>query len=166
LATAELKRLVAWELAAGHSISELAERHSYTPRGMSKLCRSPEVQKLVEEEQARVMAAGERTLFKFMLHADALAQGMVDDALNASSPRQMEARKYILDRIVPTRSTQQAGVNLNLQITREVVRELGEAMKGLKDRPLRSLDIESTPHLIAGKEAFADEETITDAETS
>jgi hypothetical protein len=156
LATAELKRLVAWELAAGHSISELAERHSYTPRGMSKLCRSPEVQKLVEEEQARVMAAGERTL----------AQGMVDDALNASSPRQMEARKYILDRIVPTRSTQQAGVNLNLQITREVVRELGEAMKGLKDRPLRSLDIESTPHLIAGKEAFADEETITDAETS
>lgn len=158
MANQQLKQLIAGELAAGHSVVEIAERHGYSPRGMARLCRTKEVQGLVEAEQARLLQASDRIMFRFLLHADALAQGMVEDATNPSSPRQMDARKYILDRILPSRSTSQGGVNVNLAITKELVKDLSEAMGSLGQRGYRAYTIEASPHLHEGKDVFVEDD--------
>jgi hypothetical protein len=159
-ATLALKTLIATELAAGHSLAEIAERHNYTPRAMARLSRTPQIQELVKQQQEVLLGAAERTMFRFMLAMDKLGADMVEDAYNSSSPRQFEARKYIMDRILPTRSTSQGGLNVNLQVTREVVAELGQAMKALgHQRPITmdAVPLEESLHLHEGKSVFADE---------
>src|SRR3990172_10407786 len=91
-------------------------------------------------------------MFRFVFHADTLAQQQLDCALTPN-PDQYRARTWILERIVPQRSVSQSQVDVNLNVNHEI-------MLGLKDALVETakvLDLRpTTPSitLLDGKSAM------------
>jgi uncharacterized protein YoaH (UPF0181 family) len=54
MASEDLKRLVAREIASGEPIAQVARRHGYTWKGMKKLTESPDVKRLIAGEREAI----------------------------------------------------------------------------------------------------------------
>jgi anion-transporting ArsA/GET3 family ATPase len=152
MASERLKALIAQQAAAGHSTIELARQHEYTYEGMRKLLATEEMSELVAQEREQFAAAGTRAMFRFLMHADALVDAQLADALDRNNSNHYRARTWILERIAPT-PKEQAGreLNVNLAINQEVAVGLTSALEGIRevsDQP------RGTVTLIEGKKAL------------
>jgi hypothetical protein len=152
MASERLKALVAQQAATGVSTAELARTHEYSYEGMRRLLATEEMQELVRQEQEQFAAAGTRAMFRYLMHADALVEAQIADALDRNNPNHYRARTYILDRITPN-PKEQGGreLNVNLAINQEVAVGLTSALEGIRevsDQP------RGTVRLIEGKDAL------------
>lgn len=152
-----LKRLVAAGAVAGIPASELAERHGYSYAGMCKLVRSKDVQAIIDEERNRVLQAAERLRLTYLMNLDQLGQRMLQIALDPAHPRGFDANKFIQECFVARRTTTES--NVNIQVSQEVVRDLGEALFQVK-RAYESGETRGPLRLVDGSEVFEAEPVV------
>jgi len=146
------KDTIAEQAAMGMGPSELARLHQRDPAQISALLRTTWMQERIAAKKEHILSANSRVMFRFLLHADSLAQAQLDCALTPN-PDQYRARTWILERIVPQRSVSQSQVDVSLNINHEI-------MLGLKDALVETakvLDLRpATPSitLLDGKSAM------------
>ena len=146
------KDAIAEQAAMGMGPSELARLHQRDPGQISQLLRTTWMQERIAAKKEHILSANSRVMFRFLLHADTLAQQQLDCALTPN-PDQYRARTWILERIVPQRSVSQQQVDVNLNVNHEI-------MLGLKDALVETakvLDLRpTTPSitLLDGKSAM------------
>lgn len=128
LITERTRDQLAHQYALGVPISEMAELHGLEARKLSALFRSDEMKALVQAKQTELVAGANKVMFKFLLHAEQLAQAQVDCALQPG-PDQYKARTWILERIAPARSTSQSSLDVNVNVNAEVMHGLTLALK-------------------------------------
>jgi hypothetical protein len=124
----EAKKTVAHQVVMGMAYSEIASLHNADPQQINAMVRTDEMRDLIAEQRTRLLDSGSRIMFKFMMHADRLAEDQVNDALG-SGPNHYKARTWILERVAPARSVSQQQVEVNHHITHEVMVGLGDALK-------------------------------------
>lgn len=147
------KRLIAAEFVNGASISELSQRHGYSYRGMCRLLRSRTLSQILEEERVRVLQAAERTRVMYLMNMEALGATMLQTALNPQHPRAFDANKFIQERFLSAKTSSE--VNVNLNVDPETVRELGDALRGLKAAYRGEVTTPAQePKLLEGREVF------------
>lgn len=125
--TERCKDQLAEQYLLGMPISEMAHLHGFDPKRVSQLFRSDEMKERVSLKRAHLLEGNNKVMFKFLLHADTLAQAQVDCALTAG-PDQYKARTWILERIAPARSTSQSQVDVNVNVNHEVMVGLRDAL--------------------------------------
>ena len=126
--TEKSKDQMAQQHVLGMPISEIANLHGFEARRVSALFRTQEMQDRVEAKRVHLMDGANKVMFKFLLHAEGLAQAQVDCALSPG-PDQYRARTWILERIAPARSTSQANLDVNVSVNHEVMVGLRDALK-------------------------------------
>jgi hypothetical protein len=155
MASEDLKRLVAAEVAHGASTGELAERFDYTARGMRKLIASPAVQHLVAEERQALAEQVDRYRVQLVGMGEKAIENVRRVLDDPRHPRNAETSRWLLDKIAFGRGdasqaeapgpsvnlTQQAIVFLN-----ERLPKLAESLDGYTPVPL-----EEDPHLIPAR---------------
>ena len=151
-ATDATKDTVADHVLMGTGVGELARQLGYTPAGLRNLINSEDVQQRIASRRARLMEAGSRAYFRFLMNADRLAQDQLTEALDPGSHNQYRARTWILECIMPKRTASQADVNVSLAINHEVVVGLRDALTATA----KVLDAEHIgyPVLLEGKKAL------------
>jgi hypothetical protein len=153
LANDRLKALVAQQAAAGQSTMELARLHNYTYEGMRNLLGTPEMVEMVRQERETFAAAGVRAMFRFLMHADALVDAQIADALDRNNPNHYKARTWILERVAPApRERAERELNVNLAISQEVAVGLTSALEGIRE--VQSQSTMGEVRLIEGKKAL------------
>jgi hypothetical protein len=158
MASAELKKLLAIQIASGHSVAELAKLHNYSYNGMHRLAHSDEVKALVAEHQRYLMEVASRIYFRFAQHGEALADGMLGDAMNDTHPRQIDARRWILDKLIAPRQGGSSDVNVNFNIQAEVLGDLAQALNRIREvKGTHTVNAVSSPHLVNGRDALPEE---------
>ena len=108
MASEHRKRVVAREIACGESIADVARRHGYTWRGMKLLSERPDVRRLVAVERQKIDDLADQTRAELVLLGPAAIrniQAVVDDP---DHPKNLEASRFVVGRIVPSRSTVEA----------------------------------------------------------
>lgn len=158
MASQELKKLLAIQIASGHSVAELAKLHNYSYNGMHRLAHSDEVKNLVSEHQRYLMEVSSRIYFRFAQHGESLADGMLSDAMNDQHPRQIDARRWILDKLIAPRTSGSSDVNVNFNIQSEVLGDLARTFDRIREvRGSHTVSAISSPHLVDGRDALPDE---------
>lgn len=152
LLTNDLKETLAGQLVNGLTSTELAELHGVEVQKMRKWLASEGVQERATEKRERVIAKAAQAHMRFLMVADQLAKDQVQEALDPSSPNQYKARTYILDRVLPQRTTSTGEHSINIQINNGVIRDLAAAVEGASRARLGS--VSGAPSLIAGKDAL------------
>ena len=99
MASDDLKRLVATEVALGASTGELAERHGYTSRGMRKLVHSPGVQRLVAEERQALAEQVDRYRADLVGMGDLAVERVRSVLEDPRHPRAVETARWLLDKV-------------------------------------------------------------------
>jgi hypothetical protein len=157
MASEDLKRLVAAEVALGASTGELAERFDYTPRGMRKLVATESVQRLVAVEREALAETLDQYRAQLVdLGAVAIEniRRVVEDPRH---PRNAEMSRWLLDRIAfPRAETLEAQVTAPPGPTQEEVRALTEAFETVRrlheqHEQYRLPPIEQDPHLLPAR---------------
>jgi hypothetical protein len=135
VASEDLKRIVATQVASGHAIGEIAQHHGYTYKGMWKLANTAEVQAMVQEHRQHLQEVYTRTWFRFAEHGEALAGGMLEDAFNANHPKQFEARKYCLDQLSPAKNTvtHDGRIDVRVDVAAEVLLGLQKSIDKISE---------------------------------
>lgn len=128
LYTERCRQQLAEQYLLGMPITEMAAVHGEDPKRISKLFRTKEMQSMIEQRRGELLQAGAQVMFKFLLHADTLAQQQLDCALS-QGPDQYKARTWILERIAPARSTSQSSVDVNVNVHAEVMGQLAMALQ-------------------------------------
>lgn len=142
------KDTIAQQLVMGAPYSEIAALHHLDLTYVHQMVRSDDMKDRVAARRQQLMDASSRVMFKFLLHADRLAEDQVNCAL-VPGPDQYKARTWILDRVAPARSVSQQQVDVNIHAShevmvglrdtlREVNQALGKPKSGLSD--VRLLD--------------------------
>ena len=113
MASDDLKLLVAREIASGETVAEVARRHSYTWKGMKKLLDTPGVQQLVEAERQRIGELAERCRVQLLQLAPEALANIAAVLRNARHPKRLETSRFVLEKILPGRTTVEANVTVN-----------------------------------------------------
>ena len=124
--TSIAKDTITHQTIGGMVPSEIARFHSVDVADIHRLLNTKDMKDRLAGRRAELMEASTRIMFKWMLHADRLADDQVKDALDPSSPNQYKARTYILDQVSPKRTISQQQVDVHHHATYEI-------MLGLKD---------------------------------
>lgn len=139
--TERCKDQLAEQHLLGMPISEMAHLHGFDPKRVSYLFRSDEMKARIDAKRAHLLDGTNKVMFKFLLHAETLAQAQVDCALT-DGPDQYKARTWILERIAPARSTSHSQMDVNVNVNHEVMVGLRDALtetaKVLELRPTTS----------------------------
>ena len=152
MASDRLKALIAQQAAVGHSIAELARTHDYTYEGMRRLLSDPDMVEAIRQERETFAAAGVRAMFRFLMHADALVDAQIADALDRNNPNHYKARTWILERVAPApRDREGRELNVNLAINQEVAVGLTAALEGIREVTTQPM---GEVRLIEGKKAL------------
>ena len=105
MASIDLKEIVAQEIASGESIAEIAKRHGYSWKGMSKLVKTSEVQRLVAAERERL---GE-LLAQHRARLTVLAGQALDNIERAvrdpENPQCANASRFVLDKMLGSKNS-------------------------------------------------------------
>ena len=104
MASEDLKRLVAREIASGESIADLARRHGYSWKGLKQLSERPDVRRLVAAERRKIDDLADQTRAELVLLGPAAiknVQAVVDDP---DHPKSLETSRFVIGKIVPSRS--------------------------------------------------------------
>lgn len=160
--TALARDAIAEQAAMGLLPSEIARHHQLPVDRISRLLRRPSMKELVDRKRQHLLEAGGRVMFRFLLHADTLAQAQLECAFSPG-PDQFKARTWILERIVPNRSVQQQQVDVNLAVHHEVL----VGIKSALEKSSKLLDVKPSKategiKLIEGKDALPPLEPTTD----
>jgi hypothetical protein len=111
MATDDLKRLVAREIGHGESIADVARRHGYSWKGMPKLVRSTDVQRLIDQEREKLaeLAKGRPTWLElFLVRALDVEDQLLRDDRDEIRRR---ASEYDWEQILPRRREKTPEVN-------------------------------------------------------
>lgn len=127
--THEARKTIAHQIVMGMSYSEIAALHKLDPSQVHNMARAQDMQQLIQEQRTYLMESSSRIMFKFLMHADQLADDQIADASNRGSPNNYKARTWILDRVSPQRHVSQQQVDINHNITHEVMLGLADAIK-------------------------------------
>ena len=161
--TALARDTIATQLVSGLTYSEIARLHNLTPEQVKSLAGTANMQTAIEERREHMMAAGSRLMFKWLLHADRLADDQLTCALTPG-PDQYRARTWILEKVSPTRHVSQSEVTVNHNVHHEV-------MVGLKDALVETAKVleirpdQSGIALLEGKSAMPPVDFAMDDET-
>lgn len=162
---AELKTTIAHERVMGATIAEICARHELGRRRAIRLLESRECQEEIEQFRNRTYEAGSRAVFKFLLNADRIADGMIDTALDPTDKNHHDARKFILGHVLPQQHKHAGDVNVSVSMPNNVVIQLAEAVQGA-NRAFGQAGgpPDEPPRVIEGREALPDYELPTGAE--
>jgi hypothetical protein len=108
--------------------SEIAALHNQSVARISALLRSDDLKKRIADKRAHLLEGASRVMFKFLLHAEELAEAQVTDALDRSNRNHYAARTWILERVAPARSTSHSTVDVNHHVHHEVLVGLKQAL--------------------------------------
>jgi hypothetical protein len=135
VASEDLKRIVATQVASGHAISEMAKHHGYTYNGMWKLVNRPDVQALADEHRRHLSEVYTRTWFRLAEHGEALTAGMLEDAFNPDCAKQFEARKYCLDQLAPAKNAvnHSGQIDVRVDVAAEILMGLKESIDKISE---------------------------------
>ena len=152
MASDDLKRIVAAEVALGARTGELADRFGYTSRGMRKLVHSPEVQQIVAEERQALAEEVDRYRAQLVGMGDRALERIRATLEDPRHPKAVETARWLLDRVAFGRGeAPQIQVNVDAHLNQQVVSLLNEKVPGIA----RSLEgysdapIEQDPRLIS-----------------
>jgi hypothetical protein len=164
VARSDLKDLIANQAAGGITTRELADLHEYSYEGMRRLLATDDMQARIAEQRTSLMQAGSRAMFRMLLYSDELMAAQVNDALGAG-PNQYKARTWILERIIPQRTSSSTDVNVNVAIQQEVFGGLTEALRELRTVNIGGNDVlPEAPRLVDGADALPSLDTATPVE--
>ena len=104
MATDDLKRLVAREIASGESIAEVARRHSYTWKGMKKLVETSEVRRLIAAERQKLDDLAEQHRAQLILLGGPAVENIRAAVLDPEHPKRLDMSRFVLEKVLPTRS--------------------------------------------------------------
>jgi len=153
VASDDLKRIVASEVALGASTGELAARFDYTPRGMRKLIATEGVQRLVVEER-RALAETLDDYRADLVDIGAMAVENIRRIVgDPRHPKNAELSRWLLDRLAfPRPDSLAVQVDLPPPPTQEQSQAIADALQRLlaiKERDRREMPpIEDSPHLV------------------
>lgn len=146
------KVLIAQYAAASYTTGEIATLFKYTFAEVQRHLARKSVQVTVESETNQLLETARRGFGRWLLHADKLYQDQLDDALNDKCPHHYDARKYILGHLAAQRQSVVATVDVNLNMSNEVMAGLTAALKGA-GAALQG-EVVGNTGLLAGKEAM------------
>jgi hypothetical protein len=132
MASEDLKRLVAAEVAHGASTSDLAGRFDYTPRGMRKLIASPGVQQLVAEERRALAEQVDRYRAQLVGMGETAIENVRRVLDDPRHPRNAEMSRWLLDKVAFARTeAPQVEVNVDARLSQQAIVFLAERLPGL-----------------------------------
>ena len=97
MATDQLKRLIAQEVAIGMKQVDIARLHQYTPSGIRKLLQTPEMMELCRDEKDLLRARRVRSRLYMADHLDGAAQNVVAISGDPDHKDCFKACSYILE---------------------------------------------------------------------
>jgi hypothetical protein len=139
------REVIANQLVTGTPHSEIASLHNCDVADISKLARSRDMKDRVERRRTQLLESSSKIMFKWLLHADRLADDQLKCALS-SGPDQYRARTWILDRVSPSRSVNQQQVEINHNINHEVMVGINEAIREVN----KAIPTEALPEMSEG----------------
>lgn len=104
MATDDLKRLVAREIAHGECIADVARRHGYSWKGMHKLVRSPDVQRLIAEEREALEDLAEQYRAQLVMGGATALDNVRRVVEDPDHPRCLDTSRWLLDKVLPRRN--------------------------------------------------------------
>lgn len=126
--TESTRDTIAEQSLMGMPPSEIATLHGQPVARISALLRTDDLKKRMADKRAHLLEGASRVMFKFLLHAEQLAQDQVDDARNRENRNHYAARTWILERVAPARSTSHSTVDVNHHVHHEVLVGLKQAL--------------------------------------
>jgi hypothetical protein len=158
MASEDLKRIVATQVASGFSIADLARQHDYSYNGMHQLVHTKEIQEKVQKHRAYLQDVWSRIYFRVAQHGEALAAGMLSEAFDDNSAKQFEARKYCLEQLKPASQNHTGSLDINVKLAQQVFVDFSDALgKAIQVREAAGITIHSSPHLLDGRDSIPEE---------
>ncbi len=173
MASEDLKRLVAREIASGESIADVARRHRYSWKGMKKLAETPEVRRLVAAEREQINELAEQSRAELVLLSPVALKNVRAAVESAKHPKNLEMSRFVLEKILPSRTTVEADVKLNdpflrnpqLQAEiRQITAGAAEFLRSLGDLPQALAEPGQDPHVLTAEQALPSAISAVDAQ--
>jgi hypothetical protein len=126
MASEDLKRLVAREIASGERIAEIARRHGYTWKGMKKLVESPDVRRLIAGERQAIDQLTQQHRTEMILAGTQAVENIRKVVENPNHPRCLDMSRFVVEKILPSRHSVEADVNAPIDVRAQA--EMHEVM--------------------------------------
>lgn len=128
MASDDLKQLVAREITQGDSIATVARRHGYSWKGMKKLTTTVEVKRLVGAERDRVSELADQHRAQLVLLGSPAIENIRAAVENPRHPKNLEMSRFVLEKILPTRTALDAQVQIEPRLRPDVQNLINEGM--------------------------------------
>jgi len=154
VASQDLKRLIARDLAAGERPVNIARRHGISDRTVRNLRRDPEVLRHLADERGLLEALVERHRAALVLAGKAAAERVCEAVGNPLHPRALETSRWLLDKLICDRKSDQ-NVNVRHGVDVATMESLVSRLQHLRSTlPKEPIDIANDPQIFEGETAL------------
>ena len=155
MATEDLKKHVAREIASGERIADVARRHSYSWKGMAKLVATADVQALIAEQRDALDEAAERYRAQLLLGGETAIENVRRVVEDPDHPRNLDTSRWLLDKVLPAKN-QAPTVAVAVQtLDAQVMGEIAESLSAVRERLSSSPASDCSRYTLLGTEGLA-----------
>jgi hypothetical protein len=116
MASADLKLIVAREIACGETVAEVARRHGYSWKGMKKLVETPQMGERIQAERQRIQTLGDQCRAQLLQLGPSALDHLGEVLANPRHPKRLDAAKFVVEKILPNRTMLEADVNVGISV--------------------------------------------------
>lgn len=153
MATEQLKKLVAQEIALGLKRTDIARLHGYTPNGLYKLIQTPEMKDLIKDQESLLAARQLRSRIYFADYVDNASKNIIAIAGDTDHKDSYKANQFIAEQF--TEQKKEIDTRVEVNITGDIMHSVKQSFEKMASGFVaKQISHSIEDHLYEGEEAL------------